>query len=102
MYNRRFTWTKSLRGSYSLYNMDVEFGSDLSEIEKVEIIGHAGWTSQSYLYEPVSRVRPESNSDSEPNLSDSSFVFSEDDDACTRCFNLVRKFTHHFYLFDMY
>ena len=42
--NRHFTWSKSLRGSYSLYNMDIEFDSDLGEIEEVEIIGHVGGT----------------------------------------------------------
>ena len=79
--NRHFTWSKSLRGSYSLYNMDIEFDSDLGEIEEVEIIGHVGGTFQPYLYEPVSRTRPDSSSDSEPDSSDSSFVLSEDDDA---------------------
>ena len=38
MHNRHFNKPKSLRGRYSLCNMDVEFGSDLGEIEEVEIV----------------------------------------------------------------
>ena len=42
MHNRHFNYPKSLRGRYSFCNMDVEFGSDLGEIEEVEIVGYAG------------------------------------------------------------
>ena len=41
MHSRHFNYPKSLRGRYSLCNMD-EFGSDLGEIEEVEIVGYAG------------------------------------------------------------
>ena len=42
MHNCHFNKPKSLRGRYSLCKMDVEFGSDVGEIEEVEILGYAG------------------------------------------------------------
>ena len=50
----------------SLYNMDIEFYSDIGEVKDAEIMGHVGGTFQPYFYEPVSRNQAEITSDNEP------------------------------------
>ena len=54
--------------------MDVEFGSDLGEIEEVEIVGYTGRFFPPYLFVPVSRNQPETSYDNEPTQ------------ICTSCF----------------
>ena len=66
--------------------MDVEFDSDLGEIEEVVIIGKYRRTFPPYLFRLVSRNQPEIGYDNEPTRFALRYQFEDNDAVPSRCF----------------
>ena len=84
--------------------MDVEFGSDLGEIEEVEIIvGYAGRLFRPFYSWERAEINPRTAmTTGQLRFALRVFQFKDNDAVPSRCFYLVRKFAHLLCLFNIY